>query len=146
MPLENIVDDVQVDHSLWEDLEQESNIYGSGLWESNCEDISNTLCSLRSLTSRLIDKANETAPQNKLLKEEILNLDKRVRTLEAEHQTLVAVQLVFMVNRALLDRVLKDTRCPTADDLKIYSIKSMEKAIEGTKYYKGVFTEEQGNV
>ena len=120
------------------------------IWKSNCTIVSDTLCELRDQTSKLQARVEELEAENKqqnkdlaAYKEEVLSLKKILVKLEKEHHNLVVGQLAFRVDRALLDRVLKDSGCPCADELYIFSIKDLEKAIDGKKNYKEVLTEKQ---
>ena len=44
-------------------------------------------------------------------------------------QNLLLGQLAFVIDRALLDKILKDSGCHAANELHIHSIQAMEKPL-----------------
>ena len=137
-PIATIVDNVY--RSIYEDLLNETGHEG---WEGTSMILIDTLCELRQLTSDLIIRVNEQVPVIEDLQTKVSSLEERVTKLEGDQEKLIAGQLAFMVEKELLVRVFADSKCPSPDDLMLYSIKSMEKAIKRKDPYNTTFTDEQ---
>ena len=95
------------------------------------------LYELRELTNKLVvkvvlleEKNEQLKDEKKQLKNKMSKIEKRLSTLEGDHDKLLADQLVSTMDRALLDKVLRDNRCLGTDEHMIFSTKSMEKAIK----------------
>ena len=113
-----------------------------------CQELVSTLSELKEATNELVSLLNNAEAEKQELRQDIqrlenkmLCLEKKVKMLEKMEQNLLLGQLAFVVDRALLDKVLKDSGCRPANELYIYSIQDMEKAINGKQHYKGVFEE-----
>ena len=134
-PVDIIVDEVE--RNLHDDLSIETN-FETG-WEANSMMLIDTLCELRQLTNDLIARVNDLEP----LKTKVLLLEEKVRKLEGDREKLIAGQLAFMVEKEVLAKVFANSKCPSPDELMLYSIKSMEKAINCKYPYNTTFTDEQ---
>ena len=113
-----------------------------------CQELVSTLFELKETTNKLVSLLNNTDAEKQELRQDISRLEKKVvclekkvKLLEEMEQNLLLGQLAFVVDRALLDKVLKDSGCRPANELHIYSIQDMEKAIDGKQHYIGVFEE-----
>ena len=80
--------------------------------------IINILPELRDLTNKLVVKVALLEEENEQLKDEKKQLknktskiEKRLSILEGDHDKLLAGQLASTMDRALLDKVLRDSRC-----------------------------------
>ena len=138
-PIGTIVD--AVERSLYDDLSIEASFEAG--WESISMILIDTLCELRQLTNDLIARVNEQTPVLHELKAKVSHLEEKVRKLEGDQEKLIAGQLAFMVEKEVLAKVFANSKCPSPDELMLYSIKSMEKAINCKHPYNTTFTGEQ---
>ena len=70
--------------------------------------------------------------------EELANMKARITPMEKEHLNLMAGQLGFEIDRAVVNQVLHGIIEPAQH--AIYTINQMEKAIEGRRNYTNVFS------
>ena len=138
-PLTSIVDSVS--RSINEDLCEE--IQSSHEWQGTCAFLVEVVFELRTLTDKLMVKVDDVKEENVKLRKELSDHEQRLQVLEINRNKLFAGRLAFMMDKALLDRVLRDSRCASADERMINSIKSMEKAMRGEYPYGSVFNEEE---
>lgn len=84
------------------------------------QELLSQLSRLEELISELVDIAKRNLNKTKLDLEKqaryLSNLQKRVKELEGSDQKLLS-QLAFEWDRALLDKVLKDSKCENAEDM-----------------------------
>ena len=81
--------------------------------------------------------------QVRCFQEDLADLRKKVKELEGSDQKLLLGQQAFKLDRALLDKVLKDSKCESAEDLQLYYIKDMEDAINCIGHYASVFEDDE---
>ena len=136
-----------MERSLYCDLLEDAEARATDeFWQGTCVYVIDVLCELRDLTNKLVAKVNLLKEENEQLKDEkkqlkskMSKIEKRLSTLEGDHDKLLAGQLASTMDRALLDKILRDSGCLGADELMIFSIKSMKKAIKGEYPYIEVF-------
>ena len=113
------------------------------------QDLSCMLSKLDELITQLAEVHNKKMTlleeRDRLQQDEISSLKERVKTLEGSEQKLLLGQLAFEVDKAMVDKVFKDSGCGTgtAEEHYINYIKDMEKAIKGEHPYTSVFQEHQ---
>ena len=114
-----------------------------------CQELSSMLSKLDELITRLAEVCNKKMThleeRDKTQQDEISSLRERVKILEGSEQKLLLGQLAFEVDKAVVDKVFKDSDCGTgtAEEHYINYIKDMEKAIKGEHPYVSVFQEHQ---
>ena len=118
--------------------------------QAYCRELVSTLSELKEATNKLLRLLNDAEAEKQKqrqdisrLEKKVVCLEKKVKLLEEMEQNLVLGQLAFVVDRAILDKVLKDSGCQPAKKLHIFSIEDMEKAIDCKQHYKGVFEENE---
>ena len=82
---------------------------------------------------------------------DLVDLDKRIARLEEKYHSRYecyerkryGVQLAYTLDKALVDKLLKESGCPSADELGITWISQVQKAILGKRNYDDIFDEEQ---
>ena len=77
------------------------------------------------------------------MKRKVADLEKALRQLEEIQCTLVAGQVAFEVDKAVLKWVMEAIGCPKYEHLHIFNISDMEKAIKREDNYKDVLTEKK---
>lgn len=112
------------------------------------QELLSQLSQLEKLISELVDIVNRNLKEKMALEkqvrcfqEDLADLRKKVKELEGSDQKLLLGQLAFKLDRALLDKVLKDSKCESAEDL--YYIKDMEDAINCVGHYASVFEDDE---
>ena len=117
--------------------------------QAYCQELVSTLSELKEATNKLVSLLNNAEAERKEMRQDISRLEKTVLSLEKEvkllkqiKQNLALGQLAFLVDQALLDKVLKDSGCRTAKKLRIYSIQDMEYALNDRENYR-VFHEDE---
>ena len=133
---------------LYEDLVAEVQSIQDGtqeaFWESRCQVLIETLRNLADLAknnSAKVESENEKLRREVSdLQKKVSDLERKVEKLQEDKQNLVAGQIAFEVDKAVLKKVLEGIQVPDAKEL---SIGAMEKAINGERNYTDIFTEKQ---
>ena len=125
------------------------------------QELLSQLSQLEGLISELVefvkenlDKKTNLEKQVKCFQEDLSDLQKRVKQLEGSDQRakelkgsdkkkLLLGQLAFKLDRALLDKVLEDSECESAENLRLRYIKDMEDAINCVGHYASVFEDDE---
>ena len=102
-----------------------------------------TMCELKDLMEILKARVERIETENKKLKRKVEDLEKALQHLEEIQSTLVAGQVAFEVDKAVLKCVMEAIERPDYEDLHIFNIFNMEKAIRREDNYKDIFTEEE---
>lgn len=84
---------------------------------------------IKSIVKRLEEGDKKITDDYGLLKEKVDSLEERVTQLEADRRTLMVCQLAFIIQEAVMNRVLLGRR------RGIYTIKQLEKAVENKGRY-----------
>ena len=82
---------------------------------------------------------------------DLVDLDKRIACLEEKHHSRYegyerkryGVQLAYTLDKALVDKLLEESGCPSADELGITWISQVQKAILGKRNYDDIFDEQR---
>lgn len=92
-----------------------------------------------------LEKLKALNDKNNLLKSEIRAELVKGESVQCMQKRLKAALscLAHRVEGAIVSKLLRESRCPTADELGITSISHIEKSISGRGDYEGVFTKEQ---
>ena len=117
--------------------------------QAYCQELISTLSELKGATNKLVSLLNNAEAEKQEMRQDIsrlekkmLSLEKEVRLLKQIKQNLALGQLAFLVDRALLDKVLKDSGCRSAKKLHIRYIQDMEWALNDKEHYR-VFHEDE---
>ena len=125
---------------LYETLLEECDSDEASFWETNCEILVEVVCGLREAVDTLINKVKQTESRNDELASKLAELQSKHTRLEESERKLVVGQIAFEVDQVVLDVVLKDIG--SCEELAIFTISTMERAIKKKDNYLDVFKSE----
>ena len=116
-------------------------------WETSCKSFVEVVCVLYDMVDVLYAKVKQTVLRNDELTKKLEEVTKDLQELRRKHamlgeieQKLVVGQIAFEMDKVILDVVLKGIG--SREDLAIFNISAMEKAIEKKGNYSDVFKSE----
>lgn len=115
-------------------------------WETSCKSFVEVVCILHDTMDVLFDRVKQTTLRNDELAKNFAEVTQTLEELQRKHamleeieQKLVVGQITFEIHELVLDVVLKGIG--SREDLAIFTIGTMEKAIKKKDNYSDVFTE-----